>query len=82
MLDSAGFCDVKIDIVEEKQYYSSPEEFLQFIEASSFGNFLRNVPEQVRTSVRQDIGKELEKMRTRNGIELQSNIMYAIATKR
>ena len=81
MLASTGFHDIKIDNVEEKQYYSSSEEFLQFIEASSFGNFLRNVPEQVRASVRQDIGKELEKMRTDRGIELQSNIMYAIATK-
>lgn len=81
MLASTGFRDIKIDVIEEKQYYSSPEVFLQFIEASSFGNFLRNVPDELRTSVRQDIGKELEKMRTSKGIELQSNVMYAIATK-
>ncbi len=82
MLATAGFRDIKMDIVEEKQYYSSPEAFLQFIEASSFGNFLRNVPEELRASVRQDLGKELEKMRTRKGIELQMDIMYAIGTKR
>ena len=82
MLASSGFANVGIDVLEEKQYYPSPEVFLQFIEASSFGNFLRNVPEECRASVRQDIGKELEKMRTDKGIELQTNVMYAIATKR
>ncbi len=82
MLASAGFRDIKMDVVEEKQYYSSPEVFLQFIEASAFGNFLRNVPEELRASVRQDIGKEIEKMRTHKGIELQMNVMYAIGTKR
>ncbi len=53
MLGSAGFRDIKIDVIEEIQYYPSPEIFLQFIEASSFGNFLRNVPEELRASVRQ-----------------------------
>ena len=81
MLASAGFRDIKIDVVDDKQYFSSPEVFLQFIEASSFGNFLRNVPAELRASVRKDIGKELEKMRTSKGIELQANVMYAIATK-
>lgn len=82
MFESAGFRDIGIEVTEEKQYYPSPEVFLQFIEASSFGNFLRNVPEQYRASVRRDIGKELEKMRTDRGIELRANVMYAIATKR
>jgi hypothetical protein len=81
MLTSAGFRDIKIDVSDEKLYFSSPEMFLQFIEASSFGNFLRNVPEDLRASARRDIGKEIEKMRTGNGIALQSNVMYAIATK-
>lgn len=81
LMASAGFRDIKIDVVDDRQYFSSPEVFLQFIEASSFGNFLRNVPAEHRTSVRNDIGKELEKMRTSKGIELQANVMYAIATK-
>ena len=41
-----------------------------FNEASSFGNFLRHVPESLRPQARQDIAEELEKCRTKAGIEL------------
>jgi arsenite methyltransferase len=81
MLKSAGFRDITIDIKDETLYFSSTEMFLQFIEASSFGNFLRNVPDKLRARVRGDIGKELEKLRTGEGITLPSNVMYAIAKK-
>lgn len=81
LLTGAGFGDVNIFTLEEKHYYSSPEEFFGFIEASSFGNFLRQVPDRIRPKVLEDMGKELENMRTGKGIELTSNTMYAIARK-
>lgn len=81
LLGRAGFCDIRIDVMEENHHYESPEALLDFIEASSFGNFLRNVPDQLRPRARHDIKKEIEKLRTATGIELQSNLMFAIAAK-
>jgi ubiquinone/menaquinone biosynthesis C-methylase UbiE len=81
LLRNAGFCDIRIDVVEENHRYESSEALLEFIEASSFGNFLRNVPDQLRPRARRDIKKEMEKLSTAAGIELRSNLMLAIAAK-
>jgi ubiquinone/menaquinone biosynthesis C-methylase UbiE len=81
LLDAAGFSDIRIDVMEEKHQYASPEMLMEFIEASSFGNFLRNVPDHLRPAAWRDIKKEMEKLRTGSGIELQSNLMLAMAVK-
>lgn len=81
LLEEAGFKDITINVVADKLLYSSPDELLEFMEASSFGNFLRYVPEGQRSEAIRDIKTELEKLRTGGMIELLSNIMYAIAVK-
>ena len=81
LLDVAGFLDIRIDIVEEKHCYSSPKELFDFIDASSFGNFMRQVPDHVKSRMLDDVGRELEKKRTPAGIELTSKMLYATATK-
>ena len=45
-------------------YYSSADELIDFIEASSFGNFMRNVPDNIRPKAIAEIKKELEQFRT------------------
>ncbi len=81
LLKQAGFGDIDISLVPEKHYYASAKEFIEFIEASSFGNFLRQVPGQVKSEIIEDMGVELEKRRTDAGIELESSTMFAIARK-
>ncbi len=81
LLHTTGFGEVEIRLVPEKFYYRSAMEFIEFIEASSFGNFLRQAPEQVRSEIIRDMGVELEKRRTDAGIELESCTMFAIARK-
>jgi arsenite methyltransferase len=81
LLSGAGFGEIGITLRTGKRNYSSPEEVFAFNEASSSGNFLMHVPESLRPQARRDIAEELEKCRTRDGIELATNTLYAIARK-
>jgi arsenite methyltransferase len=81
LMRTTGFIDIDICLVPEKHYYRSAREFIEFIEASSFGNFLRQAPGYVRSQIIEDMGVELEKRRTDAGIELESSTMFAIARK-
>jgi arsenite methyltransferase len=81
LLEGAGFDGVEVDSVTVMHYYSSADELIDFIEASSFGNFMRNVPDNIRPKAIAGIKKELEQFRTQDGIELESNTMLAVAMK-
>jgi hypothetical protein len=81
MLEAARFEDPRIEVVPETHIYSSPAELFDFIEASSFGNFMREVPAPVKARLLADLGRELEKMRTPAGIVLTSKMLFATAAK-
>ena len=81
LLERAGFRDILIEKVAEKHCYASADELYQFMEASSFGNFLREVPDDVRAKIREEMGSMLEKLRTPRGIEIESCMLYALARK-
>jgi arsenite methyltransferase len=81
LLEDAGFTGIRVETVPEKHIYSSAKQLFDFIEASSFGNFLRNVPGQVKSRMLDDMGRELEKMRTPAGIELTSKMLFATAAR-
>jgi len=81
LFEDAGLHCINIDAVTENHYFPSAEEMIGFMEASSFGNFLCFMPEGLRENAREDIRKELEERRTKQGIELLSNTVYAIASK-
>ncbi|HEY3274275.1 MAG TPA: methyltransferase domain-containing protein [Methanocella sp.] len=81
LLQTAGFGDLRVETVSEKHVYSSAKQLFDFIEASSFGNFMRDVPGPVKSRMLEDLGGELEKMRTPAGIELTSKMLYATAVR-
>jgi len=81
LLANAGFNRIDICSIVRKHYYSSAEELFEFIEASSFGNFLRDVPEHLRQGFLRTLKGELEKRRAGPHIELESNMMFAVARK-
>jgi ubiquinone/menaquinone biosynthesis C-methylase UbiE len=80
-LAEAGFSRITIERYSMKRHYSDPEDALKFYEASSFGNLLRSVPDDLREKIRVDLELEMEKRRTEKGIELLSNVILAIAEK-
>ncbi len=81
LFTDAGFQDISIEILTKKGHYQSAKNFLEFYEASSFGNFLGNVPESIRPAVWSDMEHELESRRTPAGIELVTNTILATAVK-
>jgi arsenite methyltransferase len=60
-LNGAGFRIAKLELREREQPEASPEELIQFSEASSFGNFLGHLPVELRAAARADIKLELAK---------------------
>ncbi|HMK45339.1 MAG TPA: methyltransferase domain-containing protein [Methanocella sp.] len=80
-LRDTGYLDVMISYLTQKRYYPSPRELLDFMEASSFGNFMREVPDNVRSLIIEDLSGELEMMRTEKGIEISSETMIAVAER-
>lgn len=81
LLSDAGFKDPDITHKPVKKLFPTPEKAFEFNEASSFGNFLKHVPENLRAQARRDIAEELDKLRTPDGIEVATNSVFAIAKK-
>ncbi|BAI60974.1 methyltransferase [Methanocella paludicola SANAE] len=81
LLYDARFRRIDVDYIDKTVRYSSAEELINLMEASSFGNFLRDVPEELRARAREDMKKAMESMRTGKYIELPSKTMFVIASK-
>lgn len=81
ILRAAGFQGIDVKILLKKKHWSTPAEAIEFIEASSFGNFLNHVPDSIRHNFRNDLEAELAKRVTSGGIESTTNTIFAIATK-
>lgn len=81
LLQTAGFKIVELICEKDPRYFETPLKCIEYVEASLFGNFLSNVPENLRESVKADIMIELEKRKTPKGIEDVYNTIFAVAAK-
>lgn len=81
LLEGAGFEIIELECKKDPRYFESPRKCIEYVEASLFGNFLSNVPEYLRESVKSDILAELEKRRTPKGVEDVYNTISAVARK-
>jgi SAM-dependent methyltransferase len=59
---------VELHVTQHVSRHESGEAFLDFAEASSFGNFLRIVPEELRASLRADLVSGFEGQRGPHGV--------------
>jgi ubiquinone/menaquinone biosynthesis C-methylase UbiE len=82
LLDQTCFAVQKIELQPSLQYHLTEEVAIAFSEASSFGNFLGHLPQEIRAAARADIAAELKKHKTSKGIGLDGVRILAIATKR
>jgi SAM-dependent methyltransferase len=60
LLTEAGFHLERLESRPTPRPQLTPEAAIQFSEASSFGNFLGNLPQELRGQAREDIKRELE----------------------
>ncbi|HEY9207389.1 MAG TPA: methyltransferase domain-containing protein [Candidatus Methanoperedens sp.] len=81
LLGGAGFKIREINCKKDPRYFETPLKCVEYVEASLFGNFLINVPENLRESIKSDIMAELEKKKTPMGIENVYNTIFAVAEK-
>lgn len=81
LLVKAGFTVDDLQIVPLQRCYGSGETILDFVESSTFGNYLEPVPARLRDQARGEIVAELEKARTNDGISLQQHTLFAVARK-
>lgn len=82
MLVKVNLKVIDIQVKTVKRTHPTAKEFIRHSEASSFGNYLSNVPEWLREQVKSDIEVELEKYRTKDGIQLSRHTIFAIAKKK
>ena len=81
LLRSSGFRVIEIKPKKDARYFETPEECLEYVEASSFGNFMGNIPISVREKVKAKIIAELKKYQTPIGIESIYHDLFALAEK-
>jgi ubiquinone/menaquinone biosynthesis C-methylase UbiE len=81
LLRKSGFRVMEIKLKRDPRYFETPAKCLEYVEASSFGNFLGNIPGSVHEKVNAEIMAELEKYQTPKGIENVSHILFAFAEK-
>lgn len=82
MITKVGLKVVDIQVKTVKRTHQTANDVIRHSEASSFGNYLNNIPESLREQIKAEIEIELEQYRTKEGIQLSRHTIFAIAKKR
>jgi arsenite methyltransferase len=81
LLWEAGFDRVSVEVVPHVQYQPTPAAAIEFAQASSFGNFLSHLPEELGRRARGEIEVELARLAAPEGIRQESARLIAVAAK-
>jgi arsenite methyltransferase len=81
LLTQAGFAIKTIEIRPIADHQLTAEKAVRFSEASSFGNFLGHLPEDLRALAREDLIRELEQPDALAGVSRGRSRLVAIAVK-
>jgi hypothetical protein len=65
---AAGLELAELHVMPRDRIHASGAAFVDFMDASSFGNFLRLVPDELRARFRTDLAAELESLRGPDGV--------------
>jgi arsenite methyltransferase len=72
---------VELHVTQHLSRHESGEAFVQFAEASSFGNFLRVVPEELRASLRADLVSGFDGQKQSDGVVIRGWGVLFVATR-
>ena len=81
LLRKSGFRVIEIKLKRDPRYFETPAKCLEYVEASSFGNFMSNIAVSVRGKIKAEIMAELKKYQTSKGIESIYYDLFALAEK-
>lgn len=79
LLRATGFSIVRLEALTAVQQYATAEDAIRFIQASSFGNFLSGMPDQLRSAARAAIAQALSATATSQGIPRDVRRVLAVA---
>jgi arsenite methyltransferase len=71
LVSESGLRLAEFHVVSRERVHPSGAEAVDFLESSSFGNFLRIVPEHRRAALRDDLAAAFEALRGPNGVTLE-----------
>ena len=81
LLKQAGFARIEVELTPSEQVFADAEASIAFSEASSFGNFLGFLPEELRGLARERIRARLDARRAGRPIVRRSERLVARAVK-
>lgn len=81
LLETTGFRTTRLELQPSVTVHASPADAIEFSQASSFGNFLGHLPEELRRPARKEIETQLETLRTPQGIRQENARILAFAEK-
>jgi arsenite methyltransferase len=82
VLVQSGFTLESLELEPHLTHHESAQAALDFMQASSFGNFFGRLPEDLRRPARVEIEAALEGLRTPQGIPQRGARLVAVALKR
>jgi len=82
LLSGAGFTRISIEPRAVPRKYNSPEEFLKHLEErDSPEGVLKDIPDEIREKIRQEITEEFRKAQAPEGTGFGNITLFAVATK-
>jgi ubiquinone/menaquinone biosynthesis C-methylase UbiE len=81
LLEEAGFTPTLIELRQTEQAFPSPELAIRYAEASSFGNFLGHLPDDLRAEAREEVRRRLAVIAASTGLVQRGQRLIAIATR-
>jgi len=82
LFETTGFGATMIEVRETEQRFPSPEAAIRFSEASSFGNFLGHLPDELKFRARAIIRQRLQAITTADGIVQRHRRLVAVAVRK
>jgi arsenite methyltransferase len=81
LIYNAGFIAEEIKITRVTRHYKTAHDALRFMRASTFGNFISHIPEELKARFQADLELEISYLMTEEGISLPASILFAIIKK-
>ncbi len=72
---------VLLQVVERRRIHASGHDVVDFVQASSFGNFLSVAPEELRPTLRDDLAAALDELKGPDGIVMRDHGMVFVARR-
>jgi hypothetical protein len=82
MLRSANLDLAELHILAQPRIHPNGEHVVDFVESSSFGNFLGMVPAALRPTLRAELVDAFEARKSADGVRLREWEMLFVATRR